>query len=121
MFDIGMVDKVLTDLRNIDGNEACAVVSREGLLIHSISQKELFAESIAAFSATMFGAADIAIPELGNCVLDRIIVETEQKRLIVVSATPKALLFVIVNSDVGLGLILFELKEAAKKLKELLA
>jgi uncharacterized protein len=121
MFDIGMVDKVLTDLKNVDGIEACAVVSREGLLIRSISQKEQFAESIAALSSTMLGAAEIVTIELGKGTPDRIIVETEQGRLIAVSAAPKALLVVIVNSDIGLGLILFELKEAAKKLKELFA
>lgn len=122
MFDtIGMVDKVLKDLNNVGGVETCAVVSRDGLLIRSISQKEQFAESIAALSATMLGAAETATIELGKGIPDRIIVETEQGRLIAVGAGPKVLLVVIVNSDVGLGLILFELKETTKKLKELLA
>jgi predicted regulator of Ras-like GTPase activity (Roadblock/LC7/MglB family) len=122
MFDtIGLVDKVIKDLNNVGGVETCAVVSRDGLLIRSVSQKEQFTESIAALSATMLGAAETATIELGKGIPDRFIVETEQGWLIAVGAGPKALLVVIVNSDFGLGFILFELKETTKKLKELLA
>jgi predicted regulator of Ras-like GTPase activity (Roadblock/LC7/MglB family) len=122
MFDtIGLVDKVIKDLNNVGGVETCAVVSRDGLLIRSISQKEPFTEAIAALSATMLGAAETATIELGKGIPDRFIVETEQGWLIAVGAGPKALLVAIVNSDFGLGLILFELKETTKKLKELLA
>ncbi len=116
-----MVDKVLVDLQKIGGMEACAVVSRDGLLIRGISQKGLFANSIAAMSATMFGAAENATIEAGKGVPQRVIVESEKERLIAVGAGSKALLVVIVDSDTGLGLILLELDEAANKLKELLA
>lgn len=117
---IGMVDKVLADLKNVDGVEACAVVSRDGLLIHSISEKEQFAKTIAAMSATMLGAAETAARELGKGIPNRVIVESEQGRLIAVGAGTKALLVVIVNLDIALGLILLELEKAAEKLKKLL-
>ncbi len=116
-----MVDRVLTDLQKIGGIEACAVVSRDGLLIRGILQKEQFAESIAAMSATMLGAAENATIEIGKGVPRRVIVESEQGRMIAVGAGSKALLVVIVDSNAGLGLILLELDEAAKKIKELLA
>jgi predicted regulator of Ras-like GTPase activity (Roadblock/LC7/MglB family) len=115
-----MVDKVLADLQKIGGIEACAVVSRDGLLIRSISQRGLFANSIAAMSATMLGAAENATIEIGKGIPKRVIVESEQGRLIAVGAGSKALLIVIVDSNAGLGLILLELGEAEKKLKKLL-
>ncbi len=118
---IGMVDKVLADLQKIGGIEACAVVSRDGLLVRGISQRGLFVKSIAAMSATMLGAAENATIEVGKGIPNRVIVESEKGRLIAVGAGSKALLVVIVGSDTGLGLILLELDEAAKKLKELLA
>ncbi len=118
---IDMVDKILADLKKSGGVEACAAASRDGLLIRAILQKEQFAESIAAMSATMLGAAETATIELGKGVPHRVIVESEQGRLIAVGAGPKALLIVIVNSDTGLGLILLELENAAEKLKELLS
>jgi predicted regulator of Ras-like GTPase activity (Roadblock/LC7/MglB family) len=118
---IDMIDKILADLRKAGGVEACAAISRDGLLIRSNIEKEKFAESFAAMSATMLGAAETASLELGKGLPHRVIVESENGRLIAVGAGPKALLIVIVNSDTGLGLILLELEKAANKLKEILA
>lgn len=118
---IDMIDKILADLRKVGGVEACAAVSRDGLLIRSNIQKEQFAESFAAMSATMLGAAETATIELGKGVPHRVIVESENGRLIAVGAGPKALLIVIVNTDTGLGLILLELEKASEKLKGLLS
>ncbi|MCZ7357634.1 MAG: roadblock/LC7 domain-containing protein [Candidatus Methanoperedens sp.] len=117
---IDMVDKILSDLKKVGGVEACAAASRDGLLIRAILQKEQFAESFAAMSATMLGAAETATTELGQGVPHRVIVESERGRLIAVGAGPKALLMAIVNTDTGLGLILLELDKAAEKLKEIL-
>ena len=117
---IELVDKLISELKKAGGVEACAAVSRDGLLIRSSMQKEQFAESFAAMSATMLGAAETASTELGKGVPNRVIVESTQGRLIAVGAGPKALLVVIVNPDAGLGLILLELDKSAKKLKELL-
>jgi predicted regulator of Ras-like GTPase activity (Roadblock/LC7/MglB family) len=117
---IGMVDKVLADLKNVGGVEACAVISRDGLFIHGILQKEQFVKTIAAMSATILGAAETAVRELGKGTPNRVIVESEQGRLIAVGAGTKALLVVIVNLDISLGLMLLELEKAAKKLKKLL-
>jgi predicted regulator of Ras-like GTPase activity (Roadblock/LC7/MglB family) len=117
---IDMVDKILSDLKKVGGVEACAAASRDGLLIRAILQKEKFAESFAAMSATMLGAAETATTELGQGVPHRVIVESDRGRLIAVGAGPKALLMAIVNTDTGLGLILLELDKAAEKLKEIL-
>lgn len=117
---IELIDKVLTDLMKAGGVEACAAVSRDGLLIRSSLQKEQFAESFAAMSATMLGAAETASIELGKGVPNRVIVESSEGRLIAVGAGRKALLVVIVSQEAGLGLILLELDKAAISLKELL-
>src|SRR3990172_4648855 len=113
---IDMIDKILADLRKVGGVEACAAVSRDGLLIGSNIHKEQFAESFAAMSATMLGAAETATIELGKGVPHRVIVESSQGRLIAVGAGRKALLVVIVSKDAGLGLILLELDKAALSL-----
>ncbi len=115
-----MMDQVLLDLKRSGGVEACAAVSRDGLLIRSSIQKEQFAESFAAMAATMLGAAETASTELGKGVPNRVIVESSSGRLIAIGAGSKALLVVIVSPDAGLGLILLELEKAAKKLRELL-
>jgi hypothetical protein len=115
------VDKVLTDLKKVRGVEACAVASRDGLLIRAILQEEgQNLDSFAAMSATMFGAAETATTVLGTGIPSRVIVDSDRGRVIEVSAGTKALLIVIVSLDTGLGLILLELETAAKKLKDLL-
>jgi predicted regulator of Ras-like GTPase activity (Roadblock/LC7/MglB family) len=118
---VDMIDKILADLKRAVGVEACAAVSRDGLLIRSIMQREQFAESFAAMSATMLGAAETATIELGKGIPHRVIVESENSRLIAVGAGPRALLVIIVSTDTGLGLILLEIEKAATKLKELLS
>ncbi|MFA4936066.1 MAG: roadblock/LC7 domain-containing protein [Candidatus Methanoperedens sp.] len=117
---IDMVDKLLTDLKNIGGVEACAAASRDGLLIRANMQKELYIDSMVAMSATILGAAETATTQVQKGVPNRVIVESDYGRLIVVGAGPKALLIVLTSQDTGLGLILLELEKSAAKLKELL-
>lgn len=118
---IDMVDKLLADLKNIGGVEACAAASRDGLLIRAVMQKELFVDSLAAMSATILGAAETATMQVEKGVPNRVIVETDYGRLVVVGAGPKALLILLAGQDTGLGLILLELEKSAMKLKEILA
>lgn len=117
---IELIEKVLADMKKVRGVEACAAVSRDGLLISAIMQNKKFAESFAAMSATMLGAAETATTELNKGVPDRVIVESKHGRLITAGAGPKALIVVLVDSNTGLGLVLLELEKSAEKLKELL-
>ena len=117
---IDMVDKLLTDLKNVGGVIACAAASRDGLLIRAIMQKEQFVESLAAMSATMLGAAETATTHVEMGVPKRVIVETDHGKLIIIGAGPKALLILLANQNIGLGLILLELDKSAEKLKEIL-
>ena len=118
--NVEMVEKLLSDLKAIGGVEACAAISRDGLLISAIIQKEQFADSLAAMSATILGAAETATTQLEKGVPNRVIVETDHGILIVVGAGPKALLILQAGPKAGLGLILLELEKAARKLKEIL-
>jgi predicted regulator of Ras-like GTPase activity (Roadblock/LC7/MglB family) len=70
--------------------------------------------------ATMLGAAETATTQLKKGVPNRVIVESDSGKLVVVGAGPKALLIVLTSPDTGLGLILLELEKSAKKLKEIL-
>ena len=117
---LDMVDKLLTDLKNIGGVIACAAASRDGLLIRAVMHKEQFVESLAAMSATMLGAAETATTHVEMGIPSRIIVESDYGKLVIVGAGPKALLILLANQNSGLGLILLELDKSAKKLKEIL-
>lgn len=117
---LDMVGKLLTDLKNTGGVEACAAASRDGLLIKANMQKELYMDSLAAMSATILGAAETATTQVQKGVPNRVVVETDYGRLVIVGAGPKALLIVLASQNTGLGLTLLELEKAATKLKEIL-
>jgi len=68
--DVDMIDKILADLQKTGGMEACATASRDGLLVRAIMQNEQYAESLAAMSATMLGAAEAAVAGLGLILLE---------------------------------------------------
>ncbi|MDD5473245.1 MAG: roadblock/LC7 domain-containing protein [Candidatus Methanoperedens sp.] len=117
---IELVDKLLADLKNIGGVEACIAASRDGLLIRATMEKEQLMDSLSAMSATMLGAAETAITQAEKGVPNRVIVESEHGKLVVVGAGSKALLIVLAAPNAGLGLILLELEKSAKKLKDIL-
>lgn len=117
---IDMLEKVLSDLKKVGGVEASAAASRDGLLMKAVIPIGQHAETFAAMSATMLGAAETATTELGKGLPERVIVESEHGKLIATGAGPKALLIVLTSPDAGLGLILVELEKAAKKVKEFL-
>jgi len=115
-----ILEKVLDEIKNIGGVEASAIASRDGLLIYSNITNKTHAETFVAMSATMLGAAETALTELGKGIPDRIIVETNQGKLIATGAGPKALLIIMTEPDAELGLILVEVPKASKKIKEIL-
>lgn len=115
-----MLEKVLDGLRSVGDIEASAIVSRDGLLMASDMASGINAETFAAMTATMLGAAETAATELGRGLPDRIIVESEETKLIAIGTGPKALLVVMTSPEAGLGLILIELAKAADKIKMIL-
>lgn len=115
-----MIEKLLIDLKNVGGVNACAAASRDGLLIRAIMQKDQFVESLVAMSATILGAAETATTHVEMGIPTRVIVETDSGKLLVTGAGPKALLILLAGPNVGLGLILIELDKSASKLKEIL-
>ncbi|MDI6859688.1 MAG: roadblock/LC7 domain-containing protein [Methanocellales archaeon] len=116
-----ILEKALKDLKGGGDVEASAIVSRDGLLMASgFAQRSYSAETFAAMSATMLGAAETATSELEKGVPDRIIVESKEGKLIATGAGPKALLVTITNPGAGLGLILLEMEKTADKIKGLL-
>jgi len=114
----GMLEKILNDLKHLGGIEASIVASRDGLLIYSNSALNKNAETFAAMSATMLGAAETATTELGKGIPERIIVESINGKIIATGAGPKALLIVLTEPDASLGLILIDVAKASEKIKE---
>lgn len=115
-----MLEKVLKDMENVGDIEASVVVSRDGLLMAADIPTEVNAETFAAMTATMLGAAETAVSELGKQLPDRVIAESDEAKIIVCGAGPKSLFVVMTGPETGLGLILVEMDGAAEKIKALM-
>jgi len=115
-----LLEEALKNLKSTGGIEATAVISRDGLVMKAKMPSKQKPETLAAMSATMLGAAETATIELGKGIPHRVIAETENGKLIAMGAGPKAVLVIITDSDIGLGLILIEAEKAASKIKEIL-
>lgn len=115
-----MLTELLQDLKSVGSIEATAIISRDGLLIASDIPSGFNAETFAAMSATMLGAAETATAELDKGVPDRVIIESENAKLIAVGAGQKALLVVLTPPDIGLGLVLMKMEKTVDKVKKVL-
>ena len=117
---IEMMERILKEINKTGGIEASAIASRDGLLICSTLSDQNQAETLVAMSATMIGAAETASTELGKGIPERTIVESKNGKIIGTGAGPKALLLVMTRPDANLGLVLFEMKKASEKIRQIL-
>lgn len=115
-----MLEKVLKDLGRVGEIEACAIATRDGLLMQANMSSKGDPETFVAMSATMLGAAETASSELGKGVPKRVIVESDDGKLICMGAGPKALVVAMTAPEVGLGLVLVELSKVAEKVEKLI-
>ena len=116
-----LINEVLKELKTVGGIESSAVVTRDGLLVASDTSPDVDAETFAAMSASMVGSAETAITEVKGGTTARVIVETEDSKLIALGAGPKVMLVVLAKSEVQLGLILLKLSDAARKISSIVS
>jgi len=117
---IQILEKIFNDLLNIEGIEASAIASRDGLLICSNLPQKRNAEAFAAMAATMFGAAEAATTVLGKGIPDKIIVESKHGRIIATGAGLRTLLLVMIEQNVALELILIKIAKVSERVKQVL-
>lgn len=114
------INQALEEVRSIRGMESIAVATRDGLMVTSEKKDELDASSYAAMAATMLGAAETSLTELGKDIPERVIIESGDSRIVVVGAGPTALLLASIGMSSPLGFALVSMDKAARKIEELL-
>lgn len=100
-----------------------SVVSLEGLPISSwppTLPQGLDDVRIAAMTAAILSLGERAVMECGKGEMTRILVEGDSGYLISVQSGSKAVLTASANRSVKLGLIFLDMKQAAKKIGEIL-
>jgi hypothetical protein len=114
-----LLDKVLSELRDVGDIEASTIVTRSGLLVTGEVPQKINAETFAAMAATMLGAAETITSEIEKEPPEKVIVETGEERIIIAGAGKKALL-VCMTSEVNLDTLLVGVDRAIEKIERIL-
>ena len=114
------LETILNGLRKTGGVKGSAVISRDGLIVASDLSEHVDAETFAAMSAAMQGAAETAASELKQGNLKQIIVEADKGKVITTSAGEQTILVILASPDINLGLALIELGRASGKISSVL-
>ena len=112
-----MVEPILQDIKKLDGVDATAVVSRDGILVGAEIPPEVHGETFAIMSATMLGAAITANSELNKNMPTKVIVESDDGMTIVAGAGINSIL-VVSSRGTDKGKLLKITEAAIEKLKK---
>lgn len=106
--------EVLGVLNGHNNFESMAIVRRDGLLMKATSGNK---EKFAAMIAIVLGAAETALSELGKGLPERIIVDTQDGRIVIMGAGSEALVAALIKPDPD---ALVEMEMVADKIRTLL-
>jgi uncharacterized protein len=113
----GNVGAVIKDLKGRIDGLATALVSRDGLVLYADVPAGVYTETFAIMCATILGAAATANTELNRAPPDRIVVEGNDSRTIIVGSGKKALLVAVVDQSADVPKVLGEVAKVAELLK----
>ena len=111
-------NKVLLDLKKMNGVKMIALAGRDGYLIGEHASEG--SEMLTIMSATMLRAAETVTNKLEKINPNRVIVDYKGGKLITTSAGSKALISVMATNDANLDPIIKEMERTAVKIKEIL-
>ncbi len=118
---IEKMQEILRNLRSLaPGVEASALISLDGLTIAANLPTEVEEERIAAMSAAMLGLGERASKEFGKGKLNRVLIDSEEGKIILTEAGEDMVLTVITAKNAKLGLVLLEMRRAAKNLEKVM-
>lgn len=114
------LDDVLSGLLKVGQIQACAVVSKEGLLIDSRTPPEVDARIFSALCSTIMGAAEAASGQMATGLVGQISLKTEKGTIVLIPAGKKAILTVLTEPEAQIGLIFYEMEERAMMVDQIL-
>lgn len=107
------LDRLLADLATQDGVHGAALVSRDGLCVKAVGQLNLNRETFSAMSATVMGAAEIALGDVEGGRARSVVAATDKARMIMVGATGELLLIAYARADAPVDRLLRRMEDAA--------
>jgi len=115
------LDQVLNDFeRNVPHVEATAVVSTDGLVIASRLPDQVEEDRVGAMGAAILSISTRSGEELDRGEMLRVLIEGTNGYLLIRSIGEVAILVVLVDKKVRLGMLFYECKQCINKLTEIL-
>jgi hypothetical protein len=112
-------DMVLGELSHVNGIKAAAVVSRGGLLKGAEVPGGVQGELLAFAASRMLIPAETALDNLEQGKLDKLVVEVDDHRLIVVASGPKYILVVLAEQGERSARVNVEIEKAVRRITEM--
>ncbi len=100
--------------------EGAVVVSSDGLVIGSQLPKGLDESRMGASAAALFGLSKRTTPELGRGSFTQNLIQGKEGNIIIVSIGENAVFIGLTSTDVNLGMVFLEAREAAEKIATVL-
>jgi len=107
----------------MDNNQevlAAALVSLDGFTMASALPDSMEDDRVGAMSAAILGLGERAAIELGRGALTQVFIEGENGYIMLIAAGDRAVLTCIAASEAKLGLVLYDMRDAADTIAEIL-
>ncbi|MTK63279.1 MAG: hypothetical protein F8N15_01775 [Methanobacterium sp.] len=114
------LDDVLSGLLKVGQIKACAVVSKEGLLINARRPPDVDARIFSALCSTIMGAAEAASGQMATGLVNQISLKTEKGTIVLIPAGQKAILTALTEPEAQIGLIFYEMEGRALMVDQIL-
>ena len=107
-------------LENTQDIDAAAVVSLDGFVLASVLPSAYEEDRLGAMSAALLSLGERTAMELGRGELAQVFVEGTQGYIFLLAAGEDAVLTAIVRRGSKLGLVLYDIRNAAKSIAEII-
>jgi predicted regulator of Ras-like GTPase activity (Roadblock/LC7/MglB family) len=111
------VKTILGKLNKTSGIRGSMIVNRDGIVVASDFSVELQETSIGAVASSILSALEGALKRIQMGRFTRFVITGSENKVAMVDAG-QAILLVLLNRDVNMGMVNVEIKEAAAAVKE---
>jgi predicted regulator of Ras-like GTPase activity (Roadblock/LC7/MglB family) len=98
---------------------SAAIVSTEGLIVHSIMEEEISEIKIAAMTATILSVAERVLLEMNSGRLDVCILQGDEGNFVVMEAGKDLILALCLGLDARMDIAFVEMRKTSDQIKNL--
>jgi len=110
------VREILGKLNKVNGIRGSMVVNRDGIVVASDFSVDADEAGMGAVTSSILAALDGALKRINMGKFTRFIITGSENKIAVISAG-QAVLLVLLQTDVNMGLVNVEIKEAAEAVR----